>query len=367
MTVGAGMTGRMGAGQSRAMLLASFHTALPLEAGVPEWVHLLPAGTFSGIDGRGPFHLRDAQAVIRASMPDGMKLPIDINHSIDLATPRGDESPAFGWIVELQSRAAAGDAPGGLWGRVEWNTDGTELMAQKKYRGISPVFDRTKDGTVVRLLRASLTNNPNLAGIASLHTTQDTTMDLKALRTALGLAETADEAAILAAVTANATAVTRHTAEIEAIRVAAALPVNLTVAGIATELQTRRTAAGSAEALAAQVQQLSTELATVKAVGAKERAVAFVDGAIKAGKPIVPLRDRYIERHTTDAAGVEAEVNALPSINAGGMVLNAVNPAAGGEGDEPTATEKACAEKMGVDPKALAKQRKEREAKGSAA
>lgn len=360
MLVGASMPGAEGGGQSPGMLLASFHTALPLEAGVPEWVHLLPAGTFSGTDGRGPFHLRDADGVIRASMDGDAKLPVDINHSIDLATPRGDPSPAQGWIAKLEKRAD------GIWGQVEWTPDGTELMAQKKYRALSPVFQRTQDGTVVKLLRAALTNAPNLTGLTTLHT-QEANMDLKALRTALGLPETADEAAIIAAITANATAVTRHTAQVSAIAAAAGLATNLAPEAIATELQTRQAAAGEAGRLGAQVQTLSTELATLRATGAKDKAIAFVDAAIKAGKPIVPLRDRYIEMHAANAADTEALINALPSINGGGVVLNATNLAGGDGGAEPTATEKMVAEKMGLDPKKVAAERKKREAQGSKA
>ena len=249
------------------MPIASFHTTLPDGAGAPEWVHLLPAGTFTGADGRGPFRLRDPEAVIRASMASG-RLAIDENHSTDLATPRGEPSPARGWIVEMRAR------PDGLWGQVEWTPTGATLMTEKAYRGLSPVFERSKDGTITRVLRAALTNVPNLT-LTSLNTQQDTEMDLKALRTALGLAETADEAAILAAITANATAVVRHTAQIEAIRAAAALPASLTVEGIATELQTRRAAAGNADQLAAQVQQLEHRAGDA-AVGRRERTRSHV-------------------------------------------------------------------------------------------
>jgi phage I-like protein len=37
--------------------------------GAPEWVHLVPAGRFSGVDGRGPYTLADPAAVIAASLP----------------------------------------------------------------------------------------------------------------------------------------------------------------------------------------------------------------------------------------------------------------------------------------------------------
>ena len=98
------------------MPLPAVHLFSALPAGStgqgPEWVHLIPAGTFSGADGRGPYTLHNPEAVITASIAAG-KLPIDENHAIDLAAPKGGPSPARGWIVELQSRTD------GLWGKVE--------------------------------------------------------------------------------------------------------------------------------------------------------------------------------------------------------------------------------------------------------
>ena len=83
--------------------------AVALGEGVPDWVHLLPAGRSETVDGRGPFTFdaKDAAAVIaasRKSSPDG-KLVIDINHATDLAAKRGEGAPAQGWIEELQTRA----------------------------------------------------------------------------------------------------------------------------------------------------------------------------------------------------------------------------------------------------------------------
>lgn len=93
-------------------LLVILHSALALAAdgSVPEWIHLVPAGEFRGADGRGPYRLRDAAALITASMGPGRRLPLDENHSTDLAATRGEPAPARGWIVDLQSR------PDGIWG-----------------------------------------------------------------------------------------------------------------------------------------------------------------------------------------------------------------------------------------------------------
>lgn len=276
--------------------LASYHSSLPdaAAAGVPDWVHLLPAGTFSGRDGRGPFHLRDAAAVIAASMQAG-KLAIDENHSTDLAAPAGMPSPAKGWIVEMQAREADGaGAPAGIWGRVEWNDAGRSLMAERAYSGISPVFVSAKDGTILSILRAALTNTPNLSQLASLNATEKPTLDIQALRTALGLPDTAADADILtAAAAARQAQVSLHSQQPET------------------------------ERMAATVVQLQTQLSTLQAQIGRDRAAAAIDAAIADGKPIAALRDHYIARHMADPEAVTRELAGLPSINAGGVVLNA--------------------------------------------
>ncbi len=132
------------------------------EGTVPEWVQLAPAGTFSGQDGRGPYRLRDPQAVIAASLAGG-RIPIDENHATDLLAPKGEPSPARGWIVGMEARAD------GLWGRVEWTPSGRTLLTERAYRGISPVFATDPNGTVHRILRAALTNTPNLPQLATLN------------------------------------------------------------------------------------------------------------------------------------------------------------------------------------------------------
>jgi phage I-like protein len=129
---------------------------------VPEWVHLVPAGTFSGADGRGPWSVPNPAAVIAASMT-AQRLPVDENHATDLASPKGEPSPARGWIVEMQTR------PDGIWGRVDWTETGRRIMAEKAYRFISPVFMHDAKGVVSRILRVALTNTPNLPQLKALN------------------------------------------------------------------------------------------------------------------------------------------------------------------------------------------------------
>ena len=124
----------------------------------PEWVMLIPAGEFSGRDGRGPFRLADAARVIAATEVLGLTagLPIDYDHATDFAAPKGHPAPAAGWIRKLEARGGA------LWGCVDWTPHGAKAITSREYRYISPVFQYSPDGAVTRLLRAGLTNNPNL-------------------------------------------------------------------------------------------------------------------------------------------------------------------------------------------------------------
>ena len=341
------------------MPTAPLFVLLSQDGAIPEWVHLVPAGTSRGVDGRGPFILKDAAQVLQASMAQG-KLPIDENHATDFAMKTGQPSPARGWIVAMEAR------DDGIWGRVEWTEPGKALMSEGAYRGISPVLEHRKDGTVLRVLRAALTNVPNLQQLHTLNSQQETGMDLVQIRRVLSLPETADEAAILAAITANASAVSAHAAQIAAIATAAGLPAqNATADGLVVSLQAVRAGASEAERLAATIVSLQTQLDTLSAATARDKAATFVDGAIRAGKPIAALRDRYVTRHMADPAGVEEEINALPSIHARGATVS--THAQAPSGDEPTESEKAVAARMGVDPKKLAAQRVAREKAGSAA
>ena len=334
------------------MHTASHHVLLSQGAEPPEWVHLVPAGTFKGVDGRGPWKLLDPQAVVTASMAGG-KLPIDEMHATDYAAKTGQPAPARGWIVEMQVR------DDGIWGRVEWTPTGAQLMSEKAYAGISPVFAaRKRDGAVAKVLRAALTNAPNLDDLHTLNSQQETGMDLTALRAALGLADGADEAAILAAVTANAQAVSRHSRDLASIASAAGFTATSTDE-LVVALQTQRAATGDVDKLRNTVIELQTRLDTVSAAQSRDKATAYVDGQIRQGKPIASLRDHYITRHMADAAAVETELAKLPSINAGNTVVR--NAQGEPDGDEATIEERQTAQRMGLDVKKLVEARKGRE------
>jgi phage I-like protein len=161
--------------------------------GGEQLVHLLPAGTFRGRDGRGPYHLRDPQAVIHASRESaGQRLmPIDYDHQIDFTNKNGRPAPAAGWIKGLQARSD------GIWGIVDWTQRAAAHLEHREYRYLSPAFKHAKDGEVTCILRAALTNNPNLDQLTALARREEDMDDLAELRTLLELPDDADIAAIV--------------------------------------------------------------------------------------------------------------------------------------------------------------------------
>jgi len=133
----------------------------PEQGRAPEWVHLLPLGVFRGRDGRGPYRVADtaaATAVLTATQAHlaGAAMVLDYNHQAWLAARTGGPAPAAGWVRELAVR------DDGLWGRIDWLPEADQAIAKKEYRYLSPVFDHTPQGDVIRLRCAALTNLPNL-------------------------------------------------------------------------------------------------------------------------------------------------------------------------------------------------------------
>ncbi|NIX75393.1 phage protease [Microvirga terricola] len=359
-------------------IVTSLNSNIPAGQAIPEWIHLVPAGTFYGEDGRGPYILpENVDELIRKSMMAG-KLAIDENHATDLAAKEGRPAPARGWIVSLEKR------DDGLWGRVEWTASGRALLEDHAYRGISPVImSEKKTGRIVKVLRASLTNDPNFH-LTHLHHSRSQDMDLiEKLRKALNLGADASEADVLAAATAASAAVTTHAASLKTIAEAAGLKSEAAVDDLVTHLQSRTAdfkklgdAAGiqgdvTVDALVTHLQaksdkgdkgdektiiSLQSQLDTLRNERAKEKATAAIDKAIEGGKPIKPLRDRYIDRHMKDPEGVQAELDALPSIHAGGSPATR-EPANKDEAALDDNDLHIC-ELMGIDPKEYAKTKK---------
>ncbi|MGT0149990.1 phage protease [Vibrio metschnikovii] len=102
--------------------------------------------------------------------------------------PKGEPAPAYGWITKLENRN------GEIWGYTEWNTEGREMIEEKKYAFYSPAFGHDKEsGFVYTVESAGLTNEPNL-NVPALNRQEENEMKLSPIvAAALGLTESATE------------------------------------------------------------------------------------------------------------------------------------------------------------------------------
>ncbi len=310
------------------------------ESKVPDWIHLSPLGRVETLDGRGPYDVADAQAIIQASFEKRGDLEIDVNHASFLSAPNGGDAPARGWIVEMQARED------GIWGRVNWTEEGRRLVASRAYRRISPVFQLDQPGgsKVVGILNASLVNRNNLRGLAALNAEQETsTMNevLAKLKKMLGLADDAEDDEIwrsLSAVIDAAAAERAKNASGAAMQ--AAMGEIAAALGVATtELKPEAVVAAAKAATAkpgdgkviaslqAEITNLGGQLNAVLEKQSRDRASAFVDGEYKRGRQIPSdLRDHYIAMHMQDPDRIEKELGAFPII--GGRMIAGAPPAA---------------------------------------
>lgn len=298
-------------------------TITPAKAGgAPEWIHLLPSGKITTGDTRGPYLISSAQAIIDASFAKNDKLPIDENHAIDLAAPKGASSPARGWITEMEIRED------GIWGKVEWTDAGRDLVATHAYRGISPVITHTATNTLTSILRASLTNDPNLKGLVSLHSQQqETDMNfMQRMAKLLGLAEDATEDDIATALTAkikpaeddaSSTALQSQMSEIGTVL---GVDGGDSTAILAAVKAAKSTGSDELVALQATITELGKTVTALQSSNATDKATAFVDNAIKAKRVgVKPQRDIFIAMHAQDPTRTETLINSLPALDASGM------------------------------------------------
>lgn len=258
----------------------------------PEWVQLIPAGSFSGRDGRGPYLLNSA-AVLAAFQKGGIDLPIDYEHQTLSATDKAGPVPAAGWIKALEVRE------GSLWGRVEWTPKAAQLIAQREYRFLSPVFRHDKAGRIVALEGAGLTHYPNLDLEPVAHQKGEP-MDLKPIIEALGAPADADVAQLAAHVKTLKEAASRQPDPREWV------PMS-------------------------QHQAVAQELAALQKQVAKEKAEAAVRAAMSAGKLAPAMQDWALAYAEKDPEGFAEWVKAAPVILApeGDKAAHRVAPNAG--------------------------------------
>jgi phage I-like protein len=307
----------------------------------PDWIELLPAGVFNGRDGRGPFRVENPAVVIAATRALAMAagLPIDYDHATDFGAPAGRPAPAAGWIVAFAVRAGA------VWGRVEWTRRAATAIAAREYRYVSPVFQfDPASGRVTRLLRAGLTNNPNLyltaIAAAATHAAspEESMMEefLNKLREILGLDPDAAPDDVLAAVSGLA---------------ADDDPDDGAGAGADAAAANARALDPARYVAIAEFQKALTELNSMRAERARERAAQAVDEATRSGKLVPAQREWAIAYCAADPTGFSSFVARQPAILGAASGFDSEPPMAPGASGTRTslgATELAICSQLGV-------------------
>lgn len=171
---------------------------------IPDKIQLLPAGEYvAGRDGRR-WTKRSAESIAQKSNEYLPQHIIDENHATDLKAPRGESAPAMGWFTNVHA-----EEDGSVWADAVWTSRGKTALENQEYRYISPVFECDASGEIIKIMRAALTNSPNLE-LQNLNSTQTAPADnpakenvmKKEICAALGLPETATDNEVLAAITA---------------------------------------------------------------------------------------------------------------------------------------------------------------------
>lgn len=190
--------------------------ALALELKPGAEIQLLPAGEFRARDGRPKEAPKwrltaalAAQLIARAAARQ-TRFVIDFEHQTLAAASNGQPAPAAGWFKKLEWR----DGQGLYAVDVEWTAAAKGMIEGGQYKYLSPVFSYNESGDVLEILMAAVTNVPALDGMQELELRAAAKFDLSdkeqpmenriliATLSALGLAETATEAEITAAIAA---------------------------------------------------------------------------------------------------------------------------------------------------------------------
>ncbi len=297
-------------------------------------IPIFPSGTVRGVDGRGPYTIKDIATVILASFREHVLMVIDRDHQADLAPP-GTPIKAAGWIKRLFEK------DGGVWAEVEWTPSATQELKDKEYRYISPTFEHDKQGNVLRILRASLTNTPNfnMKAVASAqhnsHTpdpkeeTETMNKTILAIAAALGLAAPKTEEEVLELAKAKGL----ELEEAQKFKVATAKALGL------KEDEKSETVVSTASTIKAAVEnkagepdpkkfvsmdtfkETASQLKTLQDEITEDRASAAVDEAVKAGKVTPAMKSWASEYAKRDLADFKKYVENAPVIAAASTAL----------------------------------------------
>jgi len=140
--------------------------SLSLDSNTSKQLVLIPEGKFQGVDGRPndseywTLSKENGQAIVAALNQIKTDMVIDWEHATLMAKENGTPAPAAGWCKAGKFEYVQG--LGVCSNDWSWTPRASQQIADQEYKYLSPVFVHTKDGEVLGLLHAALTNTPCL-------------------------------------------------------------------------------------------------------------------------------------------------------------------------------------------------------------
>lgn len=278
----------------------------------PEWLEIIPAGIFTGRDGRRFKNINPNQAINNMIERD-VDIPLDIEHATEVRAPQGQSAPAQSWIDAKPENFEIRD--GAVWGRVNWNSAGLNLIQQDEYRYYSPAFyvDPNNQVDIIGVKSIGFTNTPNLS-LTALNNEENPDMDLSQLAALLGLNSEASLDVIIGAV--------------NTLKNEKQVALNSAKTPDATKFIPKETYDLALNRAETAEQKLADDATEQKTVAVN----AAVDAAVTAGKIAPANKDFYVTSCNAEG-GLEAFnkfVETAPVIAPTGSTVDASKPPAGG-------------------------------------
>lgn len=341
------------------------------------WMLLVPAGKFEARDGRG-FDAGDKaamEAIVARTRQyhAATDIVVDYDHQSVFGAKDGvgGTARAAGWIKELQVR------DDGIWGRVEWTASARASIEAGEYRYLSPVIPHRKDGSIILILNAALTNTPALdltAAAASARFAPEEGSDMEKTLAALGLAKGSGEDAVLTAVNAmlaNSSAlasaagitgavakhddvlaaITALTAERKRFAEAVGLGADAKADDVVAALTAKASPDPTKWVPIAVLTELRNEVKALKEGDAEAKASEVVEAAMKAGQITPAQKDWALSYAKQDLAAFSKFVEGAPTLTASQL---RTQKRQGGEAGELDDAQLATCKALGLDPKTYA-------------
>lgn len=245
---------------------------------LPKEIELIPSEEmFIGFDGRA-FKAIDKHSIVEKTNSKLKYLVIDENHKTDYTAGTGQSTEAMGWMHDFFVKE-----DNSVWALVEWTLSGAARIENKEYKYISPVYEVDKLGNIISILRAAITNNPNLRLTALNNNSNNNSNNNKGesmskeINNALGISENAENSEIL-------TAINNVKKENESLK-----------RELNAERENTKTLTEKNQNLEKALNEVNKELAQFKKTSIEKEALQVVEKAINDGKIAPATKEVYLQ------------------------------------------------------------------------